>query len=359
MKLTTLSQLPFVLFSVLSVSVNARGSNFLSKTTSSIIKQEDNFSLAHNLPTFSSFQKKKNHSSLQHSPRGGADGPSEEAKSIATTTYYADLIWGGGTLVFLVLWIRSLLLFQKPNYPDEFPNFNKMVLKAGFCNAIDPSPWPPTQTLCGIVDLLLVIGSYFLLGDAVKTPEGGLKPAYLASIIYTLIHGATHYSVQINPDISTGPLWDPNNLAMSIIGTALMSVVMIFAPLLLYFLLETVNVSNALPIAGGYWAAVIAIFAIFLNDKAFALTYINVTIFLTIFGLRPFLIGKDTTEDIEKRVSMTPLSLPLFLVSTSFAIGIMCMEPLVCKSWFESIGGHVWFDIALFVMLTNSVYASY
>jgi len=294
--------------------------------------------------------------------RGGAKkaaavaavGPSPKDKRIATITYFADIFFGGTTLIFLVLWVRSLLAFKKPDYIDGFPNFNKMVLKQGFCNAIDPKPWPPTQVLCGIVDLILVVGSYFLLGDAIKTPEGGLKRFYIAAIVYTLIHGATHYSVHAMPGIASGPLWVPGNLQLSISGIVLMSVVMIFAPYILYSLLSNLKIENAVAIAGGFWVAIIAFFAIFLQQKEFALTYINVTIFLTMYGLRPLLIGKDKDEDIKIRVGMSPSSIPLFLVTTTVAIGVMCMEPLVCKAWFESVGGHVWFDIALFAMLLTS-----
>lgn len=281
----------------------------------------------------------------------------DKDKRIAKITYYSDLLWGGSTLVFLILWLRSMAAYGKPNYVNEFPNFNAMVLNEGFCNAISPSPWPPTQTLCGIVDLILVLGSYFLAGDIIRTPDGKLKPFYLGSAIYTLIHGFTHYSVEKNPSISTGPLWDKNNLGISLVGTALLSVVMIFAPAILWMILDSLDISNALPLAGGYWAAVVAVFVMALNRKEFALTYINVTIFLTIYGLRPFLIGKDTPDDIERRVSQTPSNIPLYLITTTAAIGIMCMEPLVCKDWFESVGGHVWFDVALFALLFNSVLA--
>jgi len=288
--------------------------------------------------------------------RGG--GPvtvvTDEARRIAKVTYLFDKIWAGATLIFLILWVKSLMNFQDSDYVDTFPNFNKMVLEDGFCNKISPAPFPPTQTLCGIVDLILVVGSYFILGDKVKGADGKLSMGFLTSAIYTLIHGATHYSVQKNPGIAKGPLWIPGDLKMSIIGTVLMSVVMIFAPALLYLILDSIDVENALSISGGYWVAIIAFFAVFLKNKAFALTYINVTIFLTFFGLRSLLIKADTDKDIETRAGQTPKQLKMYLITTSLAIGLMCMEPLVCKDWYESIGGHVWFDFGLFLMLMSA-----
>ena len=263
---------------------------------------------------------------------------------------------GGSTLVFLVLWVRSLLTMNTPGYVDSFPNFNTVVLKQGFCNKVleAGSKGIPTQTMCGIIDLILVTVSSVLLKNKIKGDDGKITPLFLVTAIYTLIHGATHYSVQKFPSISTGPLLN-GNIVESVVGLALLAVVMIFAPAGLWTILEDANINNALPIAGGFWVAIVALYALVIKQKEFALTYINVTIFLAIYGVRPLLVGKDKPEDIDTRVKSLPKNIPLYLLATTAAIGVMCFEPLVCKDWFSQVGGHVWFDIALFAMLMSNM----
>mmetsp|Transcript_28271 Transcript_28271/g.40399 ORF Transcript_28271/g.40399 Transcript_28271/m.40399 type:complete len:367 (-) Transcript_28271:111-1211(-) len=288
-------------------------------------------------------------------------GGSAESLSPAFT-YYLDvfltLLVGG----FTAIWFVSMQKFQadRDNYLDEFPNFNKQVMEKGFCLAKDKSTnlfGLETEKLCGIADLLLVVFSYFKYKDSFVEGDfqlwGGqimTKEKFFMFSLFTLVHGAIHFS----ESNTSGKILGGGSLVESILVVGLLAAMSIFSRLGLMDTFEQAGKSGWDAIATGVWLSLVAAFAIGINEKAFALTFINVSTFLPVLAARVLLLKKDDERRLkgfyEGKTAMGPVIIAII------HLAVMFFEPLVCKAWFESVGGHLWFDVSLWFMLIRHMF---
>lgn len=267
-----------------------------------------------------------------------------------TFSYWLDVACTVALSIFMILWWRSI--DEAGATPPSYPYFAKSVLDNGFCNKDFGKAGKEflTQKICCYVDFIMVGISYVLA----KAQGKDKNLIFVASAIYTLVHGIVHLSVYINPAVSSGPV---DTLAL-----AILAVVLIFCPLGLYTVLGTApstkDTNLKLPVSALAWAACVWLYGQVFKMKEYALTYINVTTFLLFFGSRCLLIGTKTPEEIEAREQLNDM-FPSFWVgslATIFVMFIMCSEPLACSGWFGEAGGHVLFEIALYSYLLSTTF---
>ncbi len=263
-------------------------------------------------------------------------------------TFYMDVFLTGLTVVFMALWFKSMNKFNldREGYEGVFPNFDRTVLDDGFCIHQEPKETLfglGTLKLCGIADLLLVISSYFKYKDTFS-PDNKNKLIYFVSAGYTLLHGAVHFF-----EIGTSGklVSDEHSLARNVLGVVLLAA--ITAPTLLGIndAFDKADKKGGMALGIAAWIGFAAFFALFIQYKVFALTFINATIFLSIFGARALVLDKD--DERRLNVMRARIGLPFILAATANIV-VMFFEPLVCENWFASVGGHIWFDVTLWIL---------
>jgi hypothetical protein len=262
-------------------------------------------------------------------------------------SYYVDIAWSVIILIFMVFWFRSKIQFEAGNYVHAFPNFNTMVLKDGFC--INPTPKGPLGTLklCGIADAILTSGSYLRFRD--KLNIGRNKVFFYASAGYTLLHGAIHF-FEVD---QTGQIFSSaNSMGQNVLGVALLAVITAFTPIGINGTFNQIGKKGGLVVGVAAWVAFVLFYMFGIKEKVYALTYINVTIFLSIFGSRALLLKKKDPRRLEFYMGPSVLKT---IIATTVNIMVMCFEHLACKDWFASVGGHIWFDVTLWVMLMSAM----
>ncbi len=215
--------------------------------------------------------------------------------------------------------------------------------------SINPTPSGPsglgTLKLCGIADALLIISSYFIFKD--KLDIGANKLVYYGSAAYTLIHGAVHF-FEID---QTGQIWSSeNSLGMNLLGVGLMALITGFTPIGIIGVFEAAGKEGGLAAGIAAWIGFVLYYVFGIKEKVYALTYINVTIFLSIFGARSLLLKKNDEKRLDFYTGPTVLAT---VIAASANIIVMCFEPLACKDWFASVGGHIWFDVTLWLMMMS------
>jgi len=264
-------------------------------------------------------------------------------------SYYSDMmitVLIGG---FTCLWFKSLAANNKDELGIGFPFFEKSFLANGFCNKVYENPGtggPLTQKFCFYADCVMVIASYFLAKSRGKETNLG----YISMAIYTIIHGVIHYSVFRIPNVATGPL--------TVVGTVMLSFVMILCPMALYSVLtvapQTKNKGVALPISAVTWLVSVAVYYFTFKKKDYALPYINVSVFLVMYSAKTILLGLKDDDQIAARDAFDAnffKNYGLGQLATYFVIVILICEPIYCGSWFGNAGGHLLFDIALYTFL--------
>jgi hypothetical protein len=286
------------------------------------------------------------------SRRGGGTSVAVVKPSLKVSiSYYLDIACGLALTAFVVFWWKSIAASNAT--PQEFPYFSQSVLENGFCNkdfkgVVGKEMF--TQLQCGIADFLMVGTSYLLA----KSRGLEKKPMFVGSAIYTLIHGIVHFSVWLDPTISSGPV--------DALSLAILAVILVFCPVSLYGVLniapKTKDKGIALPISTLAWAGCIWAYGAVFRMKEYALTYINVVIFLFLFGSRALLIGTKTPEDIGARENFNNQSPNFWLgtFATILVVFIMCSEPFACNGYFGKAGGHLLFDVSLYTYLMSTIF---
>jgi len=282
--------------------------------------------------------------------RGGSAAivTSSEPSAQTVWSYYSDMaitvVIGG----FAFCWIKSILANDKGELGVGFPFFEKSVLDSGFCNKVFENPGtrgPLTKKNCFYADCAMVIGSYFLA----KSKNKERTPLFLLGAIYTIIHGSVHYNVFSDPSSSTGPL-DP-------LSTIILSFILIFCPLGLYEVLEVapqVSKDASLPLSVVTWLGCVAVYYFIFRKKDYVLPYINLSALLPMYAAKTLLLGLRDEEQIAERDNFDAKFFKNFRlgqIATWFLIFIMCSEPFSCGTWFGDAGGHLLFDVALYIYL--------
>jgi len=287
-----------------------------------------------------------NLSSVSSSRGGGIIASIKE--SLMGLTWYMDIIWSVAIVIFMVVWLKSKSLYDSDptNYPDALPNFNKQVLEDGFCINREATGLG-TLKKCGIADAILIIVSYFIYKDQLAIPFN--KSLFTVSVLYTIVHGLIHF-LEVD---QTGQIWsDENSMALNLAGVGLLGLITCFTPIGINKTFNDVGKAGGLAVGIAAWIAFILFYAMGIKEKVYALTYINVTIFLSIFGARALLMGKDDKQRLEfysgKSILMT-------IIAATANIAVMVFEPLACSGWFAGVGGHVWFDVTLWLFLMSAM----
>ena len=265
-------------------------------------------------------------------------------------SYWLDVACTIALTGFMYFWWKSI--DKHTATPPSYPYFAKSVLQNGFCNKDFGKAGTEflTQKLCGIVDFIMVGLSYLLA----KSQGKDKSPIFMGSAIYTLVHGAVHYSVFLDPTVSAGPV--------DAVALAILAVVLVFCPLGLYTVLNaapsTKDKGLALPVSALAWAACVAAYGAVFKMKEYALTYINVTTFMLFFGSRALLVGTKTPEEIEARKQLNSMFPNFWIgsIATIAVVFIMCSEPTACNGWFGNAGGHVLFEFALYAYLLSTTF---
>uniref|UniRef100_A0A6S8YPN0 Uncharacterized protein n=1 Tax=Chaetoceros debilis TaxID=122233 RepID=A0A6S8YPN0_9STRA len=139
-------------------------------------------------------------------------------------------------------------------------------------------------------------------------------------------------------------------MGMNLLGVGLMTLITAFTPIGIKGAFDDAGKEGGLAAGVAAWIGFVIYYVIGIKEKVYALTYINVTIFLSIFGARTLLLKKND----EKRLGfyMGPSVLATVIAATANIV-VMCFEPLACKDWFASVGGHIWFDVTLWLFMMS------
>jgi hypothetical protein len=171
-------------------------------------------------------------------------------------------------------------------------------------------------------------------------------------IIYLIVHGFLHGL------IGQG-LIDPRDKVDSLFKvTALASILMLGPTSLFRTMVAAADkplVSNrkiAICMAALLEVILVFIFVYFLRDGVYVLSYINTSVLLCDMCPRVLLIGPDK---VEARLKLFGPHYFATVFSTAFVIIVAWLEPTNCftrngdPGWFSLVGGHFWFDVALFL----------
>mmetsp|Transcript_16695 Transcript_16695/g.25328 ORF Transcript_16695/g.25328 Transcript_16695/m.25328 type:complete len:370 (+) Transcript_16695:71-1180(+) len=341
-----------------STFVGKRKASFPNEASLSEVIGEPEQKQAHAQP------KSKSKSSALSSLTRLTGGSAESLSLTPAFTYYLDIFLTGLTVVFTAIWFVSIRNYNldPKDYNGDFPYFDRQVLDEGFCLA-RPSTTLfglGTEKLCGIADLLLVVFFYFKYKDSFVEGDGRFQvlggrnmtsERFNFFALFTLIHGAIHFfgfSAQ-------GHIWGGETSSVeSILVVGVLAVMSIFSRKGLMETFEDAGKSGWDTIATVVWLGLVAAFVIGFNEKAFALTFVNVATFLPVLAARVLLFKKDDERRLkgfyDGKTPMGPVIIAIIHLTVTF------FEPLVCEAWFESVGGHLLMDISLWFMLIRHMF---
>ncbi len=195
----------------------------------------------------------------------------------------------------------------------------------------------------------MIISSYFIYKDTFHL--GNNKLIYLASAAYTVIHGSIHY-FEVD---QTGKIWDlqNNSLTQNLSGVVLLALITLFTPIGIKDVFEQAgSKANGLLVGVAAWIAFVLFYMFGIQEKVYALTYINVTIFLSIFGARALVFSRNDPNRLD---FYNGKSIIATILAATANIIVMCFEPLLCKDGFADVGGHIWFDLTLWILLMSAM----
>ena len=264
-------------------------------------------------------------------------GITAEERSRAKISYYLDCINLISTLLFTGLFLNAIVEFRSGTGTGYFdPRF----VEEGFCN----HPELPTMQHCAFFDWTMAAVVFFF---GYRSP----KPDY-GAIGYLIGHGQGHWEAHTNPIPENPVLSKP-------VEIVILSVIIGFAGCKFIYDILSENkgwgkTKSAL-FAGSLLAAMCYIYAVYIQYKVFALTFINTSIFLMLNIGRALFLGYESDKDIKFRSKMMGLKTGSWFFccyAAEFAVmAITWLEPLTCSTFFSHVGGHLWFDVALFLQV--------
>lgn len=270
-------------------------------------------------------------------PKDAIVGITTEERRRAKTSYFLDCIGLISAVLFTGVFVNAVSEFRGGTGTGYFdPKF----VEEGFCN----HPELPTMQHCAFFDWAMAA---FLLFFGYRSPQ----PDY-AAIGYMIGHGQGHWEAHINPLAENPEISKP-------IDILLLSIIIGFAGCNFIFLVLSQNkgwgkTTSAL-FAGSLLASMCYIYAVHIQYKVFSLTFINMSILLMLNIGRAFFLGYESDEDIKFRSKMMGLKSRSTFISCYAAefliMAITWLEPLTCSAFFSHIGGHFWFDVALFIQV--------
>lgn len=275
--------------------------------------------------------------------------PDTEGLRKATITYYLEIFFG----VITVVYLASLISAVSERRGEEPPNiiswlavsFSEEFTKDGFCNG--EILGVATQLACFIFDAAMAAA--ILIGLA-NISKDELKISILHNLghaAFLVFHGVVHLLVHLgilDTDAKTSDKWITILAIFVMVG---------LGPLFLFVILRPkFEQAKWVPVVAAIVLEVILVYAYlaYIDYGIWALTYINISAFIGIFPLRPFLYKKD---DISRIELYDRGNFALGLFSLAFMFAVIILEATLCDG-FKKIGGHVWFDKSLFLVgVTN------
>ena len=261
-------------------------------------------------------------------------GITTEERSRAKISYYIDTFFLLSSVLFTGVFVNAVSEFRSGTGTGYF---DPKVVEEGFCN----HPELPTMQHCAFFDWAM---AGFLLFFGYRSPQ-----LDYGAIGYMFGHGQGHWEAHINPIAENPEISKP-------IEILLLSIIIGFAGCQFIFDVLSQNKgwgkkTSAL-FAGTLLASMCYIYAVYIQYKVFALTFINMSILLMLHIGRALFLGYESDEDIKfrsKKMGLKNRSAFIINYTTEFLImAITWLEPLTCSAFFSHIGGHFWFDVALF-----------
>ena len=257
-------------------------------------------------------------------------------------SYYAEVIFSLATLVYMAAWLRALASSRGQIAPFfipswlPLPNFSDKFVKDGFCNG--HILFLETQFACFLFDVAMAVSL------AISNHTSLMS---LAIIGYLIVHGVAHQMIHMG-------LIDPEDEIEGPFKTTVLALIVMMGPAFFAFGLIQKKIPTwiALLSAGIAELGTVNLFLEYIKDGVWALTYINIAIFIWVFFPRIFLYPKDDETRLEiYDHSTTGMKLTLITVAVMYVD--IFFEATLCDYGFDKVGGHVWFDVILFLVMSN------
>jgi len=160
---------------------------------------------------------------------------------------------------------------------------------------------------------------------------------------YLLVHGIAHQLIQ------TGYINTSDKVNDSPLKIFALAVMVCFGPIIFVTFLKEKRISTIMAISVAIVAEFLTVmlFLKYIKYGIWGLTYINISIFFWTFLPLPFLFSKDDPKLLEyygNSWQWKLLTLTLMYIEV-FAEATLCIEGA------NNLGGHVWFDFFLFLVM--------
>jgi hypothetical protein len=286
----------------------------------------------------------------------------EKRAKQAKRSYQMDMIWTFLNFAFLGVWLCQII--------GEGKFFDSQFMTDGFSN-MPPLDKSPTQNACFVFDGSMAAVVFLL------------APKFWFQALYLLMHGIAHKCIDIG--------WiDPSLKLTTAPETAILFLILSMGGKGIYDIMtidadenKTLNKIASVPfvkdkktakkiVAGTVSFSVVTfftwLFRRYLKKGAYVLTYVNIVINLCI--MVPSVILVPATE-VHTRLDrflgpyfnqyvflMTLMNVVIWIEPLFGSRPLFCsfnLRPVFCSS-FAKIGGHIWFDISLFMVMFLNIF---
>jgi hypothetical protein len=258
----------------------------------------------------------------------------------AKQSYYADILWTLLNFAFLGVWLYQII--NNENDEGKVTIFDSQFMENGFCNLPSLSGGgvtgfkSPTQIACFVFDSAMAAAVIYYIW---KVPIARGMAGYL--VVHGLAHGLI-YMGKIDPTMDLDTMWE----------TVILAAILSMGALGVYQTMIDVgkNRAVALIVSGFVDLLFTSLFKVYLKKGVYVLTYVNIVINLCVSMPRVLLVP-PTKVDSRLRAFLGPYYFYEYIFFITLMNAVIWIEPLFCSEWFAKIGGHVWFDISLFVVM--------
>jgi len=249
-----------------------------------------------------------------------------------------DVAIAAATLLFAVVWVHGIVSSKNILFASSFSS-------DGFCN----SRIADTQTGCVWFDCF---GAACFVLLAFWLP----LPLCFSTASYLVGHAYGHYIV------ATGMHPPGSEINESAADTLLLALLLCIGPIgmAIIFVNAGYQKSFAIGLSLLTGIATMLTFILALRKRVYVLPYLNVSITLTMTVSKLVCVGASSARDVSERVDMEGFFSKLLMHSA--IVALMWAEAAGCDTFFSAIGGHIWFDVVLFLdalvcTVSHSVYA--
>jgi len=247
------------------------------------------------------------------------------------------------TIVYTLAWVSALNEKDgRERLPIPYlPKFSEAFVADGFCNGYTPVTKTATQHACFVLDLALAALLTWSIVNIFK--KKWTSTFNLLMCGYLLIHGIAHQLIH------TGVINTSDKTNDSPWTILLLAVMVCFGPIIFALFLLEKKIPKIMAISVAIIAEFLTVmlYLKYIQYGIWALTYINISIFFWTFLPLAFLFSKDDPQLLTIYGSSWQWSL---LTLTLMYIEIFS-EATLCIEGADNFGGHVWFDVFLFLVM--------